>query len=91
MRVSFAIIISCLLSSIAAAQSESRQAAQSIGVGQREDAAKIAPNVIPMARVSQRLQTRIGTRINNRLIRGIGSTASFAAANAQVQKTKPTK
>lgn len=84
-------IISCSLSSVTAAQSESRQAARSIDVGQREDAAKMAPNVIPMARVSQRLQTRMNTRISNRLVRGIGSTASFAAANAQVQKTKSTK
>lgn len=91
MRISFAIISSCLLASIAAAQTESRQVAQSIDVGQREDRAKVAPNVTPMSRVSHRLQTRIDTRISNRLVGGMGSVASFVAANAQVQKTKPTK
>ncbi len=87
--IGFAVISSCTVSSIAAAQRESRQT--SIEPGQRQDRAKTAPNVIPMARVSQRLQTRIDSRISSRLVRGVGSTASFAAANAQVQKTKPTK
>ena len=87
--IGFAVIGSCSISSIAAAQSESRQPV--IAVGQRQDWEKTAPNTIPMARVSQRLQTRIDSRISNRLTRGVGSTASFTSANSQVQKTKPKK